>query len=206
MDLEEAAALRRPHCEFELQTDETTTSVGTMNYLYVLGCGLLLGSAAYFLQAADANVKSGVLSLAGLVLAAVVTNAYAKAREVHARHFPEKTEAYGKIMDLIFSIIGNIKSKNKHSDSDLKKLMLDFKKSMMIWGSAETIRLWNEIETVTNTEGQNPETTMAVMEQLLRAIRKDLGQDDQSLQFGELLKLIIVPEEKDKMSGLRNLR
>ena len=168
-----------------------------MKYFVGAGCALFLGATAYFFQAADANVKAGIVSVAGLLFAAMLTNYYTRQREVRARHFQEKRDAYETIIDLILDMFQSVKSKRSMSEKDMHKRMLDFKKGLMIWGSASTIRLWNRVETETTPD--NPSDTPPLMEDLFRAIRKDLGHDDSSLPFGELTSLFVIPEDKKKI-------
>ena len=169
----------------------------SMKYVIGAGCALFLGATVYFFQAADANVKAGIVSVAGLLFAAILTNYHAREREVRARHFREKRDAYETIFDLIVDIFQSVKSERSLSEDDMHTRMLDFKKGLMIWGSASTIRLWNRVETEISPD--SPNDTAALMENLFRAIREDLGHDDSSLPFGELTSLFVIPEDKKKI-------
>lgn len=76
-----------------------------------LGCvsfAFLAWTVWYFIlaiQEADANVKAGIVGLLGMFFTAILTNFFTRKREINARHFSEKCEAYGKIIDIVFDII-----------------------------------------------------------------------------------------------------
>lgn len=165
--------------------------------------GLLGGLAWHFIlaiQEADANVKAGIIGILGVLLAAILTNFFTRRREINARHFLEKREAYGKIIDIVFDVIASTKSGKSLPDKTLVNKMLVFKKGLMVWGGPEVIESWNEFEIESERARNNndPKIILTVMEQVLRAIRKDLGHDDRQLKFGSLFGLLILGKDKKK--------
>ena len=62
------------------------------------------------LQDADPGLRAGIIGALGAVVAAIVTHVNTKRREINERHFSEKREAYGKIIELIFDLIMKTKS------------------------------------------------------------------------------------------------
>lgn len=178
-----------------------------INFLgFLLGAvlvGLLGGIVWYFIlaiQEADANVKAGIIGILGVLLAAILTNFFTRRREINARHFLEKREAYGKIIDIVFDMIASTKSGKSIPDKTLVNKMLVFKKGLMVWGDPEVIELWNEfeIESERVRNDDDPRIILTAMEHVLRAIRKDLGHDDGRLKFGSLFGLIILGKDKKK--------
>ena len=166
--------------------------------------GMLGGIAWYFIlaiQEADANVKAGVIGILGVLLAAILTNFFTRRREINARHFLEKREAYGKIIDIVFDLIASIKSGKNLPEKTLVNKLLAFKKGLMVWGGPEVIESWNEFEIESERAGNSndPEMLITVMERMLRAIRKDLGHDDHQLKFGSLIGLLILGKDKKKL-------
>ena len=66
----------------------------------------------------------------------------------------------------------------------------------MVWGGPEVIQSWNEFEMESERANSDPKEILAAMERVLRAIRKDLGNDDRRLKFGSLFGLLILPKKK----------
>ena len=83
---------------------------------------------------------------------------------------------------------------------ELVKKMASFKKSLMVWGGPEVIRAWNAFELKSQAQ-LSPAETMKKFDNLLRAIREDLGHDDGVLPSGSLAALILVPEDKKVALG-----
>ncbi len=102
------------------------------------------------------------------------------------------------IIDLIFDFVVNAKNDEDLGESQMLEKIIPFKKALLVWGSPDTIEAWSQFEVVS---GKNPtnETIVKEMEILLRAIRKDLGHDDSKLQFGSILALLIVAEDKEML-------
>ena len=174
---------------------------------FLFGCVLLVilvgitGGFILAIQEADANVKAGIIGILGVLLTAILTNFFTRRREINARHFSEKREAYGKIINIVFDAMASTKSGKKLPDKALVNKMMEFKKGLMIWGDPEVIESWNKFE-MESGEGQSRNDSRIIfvaMEHVLRAIRKDLGHDDRRLKFGDLCRLIIVAEDKEKV-------
>ena len=79
--------------------------------------------------------------------------------------------------------------------------MLEFRKTLLIWGSDETITTWNKLARSANDPNNRAEL-LRMSAEMLRSIRKDLGHNDFNLPASELLKLIITAEEHDDMDKL----
>jgi len=71
----------------------------------VLGAlGGLLWVFVSGLLEADADTRTAVIGLVTVVTAAIVTHVRTKKREIEARHFREKGEAYLGFLDLFFDM------------------------------------------------------------------------------------------------------
>lgn len=149
---------------------------------------------------ADANVIASIIGLFGIVTAALVTNYKTKEREISARLFNNKREGYTELINLIFDLMQSEKTKQRMPHVELVSKMTAFKKSLMIWGGSEVIKVWNSYE-LKSQKQMSPEDTMREFDIILRAIRKDLGHDDGALASGNLAALILVPEDKKVALG-----
>ena len=165
---------------------------------FVLGLvGLALWFAIPIIQAADANVQASIVGLFGVFVTGLVTNVYTRRREINARHFSEKREAYGKIIDIVVEAMSSAKSGKSGRTKNLENKMIACKKELMIWGGSEVIQLWNKFELESAKESTAPNNVLGLLEKVLRALRKDLGHDDHSLEFGNLIGLFIVAKDKN---------
>ena len=132
----------------------------------------------------------------GVLIAAILTNFYTKKREINARHFSEKREAYGKIIDIVFEIISSTKSGKSVPEKTLVTKIMMFKKELIVWGGSEVIQAWNKFELESEKTDTDLNEILVGMEHVLRAIRKDLGHDDRLLKFGNLFGLLILAKDK----------
>ena len=170
--------------------------------------GIVMACAALFLggwgiwlfvgmfQEASPNVKVSILSLMGVVIVATVGHFLTKKREIDARHFSEKRNIYSKIISVIADgMSSSVFSDSPLPETELVQKLLECKKELVIWGSADVIQAWNQFE-MDGLKGE-AKGTLRAMERVLRAIRKDLGHDDGNLKLGELFGLFIKAEEKE---------
>ena len=153
----------------------------------VLSIGTLVVFVVTWL-AADANTRFAVLGISATALTAVYVNRQTKRREIEARFFEHKRDAYKSFIDLLFTMTGKGK---KPADLQLERRMLQFKKDLLLWASPQMIELWNKVES------SKPDEGILNLERILREIRKELGQDDSGSQPGDLVATIIKGDERD---------
>lgn len=155
--------------------------------------------AASFYGASD-NIKAAIIAFAGVAGVAIYKNSEIRKREINARHFAEKREAYMTIIDIFFELIEAQKKQKNLSSSQLQKKMTLFKKRMIVWGGCDVIQAWNELEMRVDADSSSRDLVVR-MEKILRAIREDLGHDDSLLEFGQLWGLILTVEGKKELFG-----
>lgn len=165
-----------------------------------LPAGLLM--LIWFLYAlfhASAAIQSGVIAGIGVVTAGIVSHRYATRREIAARHFEKKREAYTGLIDLTFEMLMADKLRKKApSDQQLLSKIAKFKKDLLTWADADVIETWMEVEAsnLDDLSDENPAQGLLVWDKLLRAMRKDLGKDDSKLAEGDLVALFLNTEGK----------
>lgn len=149
---------------------------------------------------ADANVKAGIIGFISAIAVVSFTHYYTKKREISARHFTDKRKGYMEFIDLFFEQIQLGKKNQNISQKKMIDKIALFKKSLMVWGGPEIIELWNSFE-LKSEEQLSGKEMMQVFEDILRAIRKDLGHDDVTLPYGNLTALILVAKDKKVALG-----
>ena len=75
--------------------------------------------------------------------------------------------------------------------------LADIKSPLVTYGSARSIRLWNEFSS--NKDNSDSSETIKSGEKFLRSIREDLGIEGHELQPGELLATLLSPEDRQQV-------
>lgn len=150
------------------------------------------------LTAAAPGVAAAVISFIGAVIIAVWTHAATKRREINSRHFIEKKNAYMHVIDLIFDLHKSTLEGKELSEKEMMDKILEFKKQLVVWGSAEALKIWDEYEQAAATL-QGNENTLLNVDKILRCVRKELGHDDKILRPGDLVALLLKAEDKHKL-------
>ena len=173
---------------------------------YILGFAIVLFSVwmawvfVNSLEKADASIKAGLIGLLGMLSGALVVHYLTKKREIDARHFADKRAGYMILIDLIFELLFSIKNGQKLSEKSMQENMIKFKKSLLVWGGPEIIEAWNQYEQT--VDANSPSVNLIQeLDNVLRAVRKDLGHNDSTLKLGSLSALFLVAKDKKKYIG-----
>lgn len=175
--------------------------------IIALAVALLLLPVIYFgyvLLRSNPQVQAAIIAFVAVIFTAIWTQFEIKKREIRATLFPEKREAYLKIIKLIVDMLkdqktGQVSTDISSENTDLMTKVFDLKQALLVWGNSEIIRLWNKFESFSTDEPAN--NRVALMEEILREIRKDLGHDDKKLPFGSLWGLFLNREAKVEVFG-----
>ena len=100
----------------------------------------LLGAYIYSLVIADNNTRSALISVIAFIAVTAITLRSNKQREIDAKHRKHKAEGYRKYIDIFIDMGGKHR---KLSDKKFEESVLEFKKTLLTWGSEETIKTWN---------------------------------------------------------------
>jgi len=173
-----------------------TTLQKFLGFLLVIFLVVLAGLFVKSLVAAAPGISATII--AGIIAfsVGVYTHTQIRNREIKARHFIEKKNAYMCFFNLVFEIISSFKNKRPIIDDRLINEIWGFKKELMVWGDQEVLQAYREYE---EKSAAQPEGILLAVDNLLRAIRKDLGHDDSKLKPGELVSILIVAEDREKI-------
>ena len=147
---------------------------------------------AYLLIATevDTNVKVAVLASLGAVSAALATHWLTKTREIEARHFEKKRQCYEAIMKTFSRLFTSEQVGKKISQQQLTKAIVQHRLDIAIWADKDLIDWWLKISNQP-AGGISNKDALNMGEQLIRAIRKELGKDDDDIQNGYLISLFL---------------
>ena len=175
----------------------------------VLVLGLAVGIAYLFfsgiiklLSTVNSDLAKAVIAGSATVLVSVVSLIISKHMEHKAKLTEEirqkKVPAYEQLIALMFDLLFWAKAgKKKPTDQKLVKSFVDFTKQTIIWGSEDVIKAYAVFRNA-GWANMDIEEMMDTYEGLLKAMRKDLGHSDDSLQPGVLMSLFINADDKQE--------
>jgi hypothetical protein len=114
----------------------------------------------------------------------------------------KKIPTYEKIINFIFSLTFADKlEKERPTENEMIKFMAEITQELVIWGSDEMLNAFYKFRmtSIENTGGDssNPFGVLIMVEDLLLAIRKDLGHKNKNVSRGKILGLFVndLPSE-----------
>ena len=149
---------------------------------------------------ADAKIASTIIAgmftiFAGLT-AVIITQRQTKLRDIAEAHREKKIEIYNKFITAATTMIG---AQNEYSDiksltdKELFSIMFNFKKDILLWGSPEVIKAQLKLERVTQ---ENSNLILFAVNDIYKAMRKDIGLSNSGLGNNELIKLFMIDSEE----------
>lgn len=120
------------------------------------------------------------------------------ANQLHEKKIP----VYEKIIEFIFSVTFQEKLGEKNpSEKDIMKFFSNTSKDLVIWGSKDIIEAFGKFREKLqelSLENNNPMKILNEVEDLMFAIRKDLGHDYIGTKRGDIMRLYITDLQKYK--------
>lgn len=143
--------------------------------------------------AAIAAVATTFATIASIIITKRLENKNSIIKEHRERKIP----IYEEIIKLIFRMAtsGEDQSLAITEDEMLTKLK-DFTENILIWGSDDVVAEWSNFRSKSISGFQNPEQILFEVENLLLAIRKDLGHSNKGLTKGKLLGVFVNDIDK----------
>ena len=155
-------------------------------------------SFVYSLAIANDNIRAALISVVAIASVTLYSNWQIKKREREARFFTEKQPAYQRFVDLLFDMAKNPDKNINHNKIRIE--MMDFHKYITIWGNANMIKAYNEFSSPVEEQAE-PINRHLLLENLLYAVREDLGHDDSSLDRGDLVRTMIDKKARQDLMG-----
>ena len=169
-----------------------TAGLGYLLYLgfkaFVLFLASLDSTFAAALVAASATVVVSVLSV-------LVANYLDRRAEISNSLRQQQIAVYQAIIGLSFNIQYGDKLGKKFTEQELLQRFADMMPQLVTWGDAGVIKSFTTFRRDARSSG-GAISTMFAMEEVYRAIRKDLGHDDNRLKKGDILGLFINDIDK----------
>lgn len=142
---------------------------------------------------------ASVLGFIGLIYA----QWHAKSREIQQSHRPQKIEVYNDFFAILERFLKNPEEQKALEEGgeeslpdDLRDQFWQLNKGLIVWASPTVIKSWLHFRKVTTVGGN----TLLAMDNVLKTIRKDLGNSNIGLNIGDSVKLFLSdPDEFDRM-------
>lgn len=146
----------------------------------------------------DANYGAALIAAAGTIIVSVFSVVVSRYLETRAAIRQElrgkKIPVYEDLISFMLKILMASKLGKEITEKDLVEFMSDFTQRAMVWASDDVLNAWIKfrLTSINNAETNNPPVhLMFVYEDLIRAIRKDLGHKNKDLTKGKLLSLFV---------------
>lgn len=156
----------------------------------------LLSKFAVFFLGLNSDVAQAIIAAVATVFATLLTLIYSKqyeTQEIERNKIREKKiPIYEEWISFFMKLALEKNEKKKPSEQDILKFSIENTQKLMIWGSDSVVKAFSDwrTELLKNTENQTPHS-LFLFEDLLYAIRKDLGHHNRNLNKGTLLKLFV---------------
>ncbi len=168
----------------------------------ILAAAWVLRAAFDWISSQDSQVVAASIAFLGTVTAGigavVISQQRTKSREIAEAHRQIKTEMYASFIEEIVGAMRKGAGKPDLSprvQKHLEDFFFDFTTKAMMWGSPGVLRAYTRFR---RTDG-SPDIVLMV-DDVLRAMRKDLGLSNRGLARGDLIKLLITdPETLDEV-------
>ena len=176
-----------------------------------LGTVAALGFGFYWLVAAlidklnsiDSDVSKALISAVVAIVGATLTIVVGKLLEQRIKIKQDvrlkKVPVYEEQMKVIFDVLfASKRGKKAMNEAQLVKAFSNFTEKLIIWGDSAVIKAWEEFRTHKWEDGNNQVARAGFVkfEAFVKALRKDLGNDNKNLKDGDLLRLFINDFEK----------
>ncbi|NPA72099.1 MAG: hypothetical protein GXO35_04645 [Gammaproteobacteria bacterium] len=157
----------------------------------------------------QSDLASAIIAASTTVIVAVLTivvgRYYERKKEIETQQHARKIEIYEAFLEKWFGKlfeIGQSKSESKDllSDTEFLQFLAEFTRKLILWGSDDVVKSYSEFRRKSLNAAQTSSTSVDILlqfEQLLFAIRKDIGHANQSLKPGDLLTLFLNDFQSD---------
>ena len=148
-----------------------------------------------------------MLTRLAAVAAALYVQRRTKERDIAEAHRPQKIEVYGRFMETVFEVLKRSKDETADSSQEaFEKEYLDFfvtfTRDLIVWGSPGVIKAYENFRRGVSSDP----AVLLLVDDILREIRKDLGNSNWNIKRGDLIKMVLKdPGELDKALS-HNLR
>ncbi|MYE14830.1 MAG: hypothetical protein F4X99_24840 [Gammaproteobacteria bacterium] len=161
--------------------------------------GIAIVSLVILLVSDDvsANVKASILALIGVVGVAILTHALTQRREIAARHFAQKRDAYEQMLDVVLERF----RPPPEQMTPLDDAVFRHKVRAAIWANPDLVEWWRRLNELDGHSLSDAEVLL-LLDELLRLVREELGTDNSDLETGDLIAMFRPGGRKELRGAL----
>ncbi len=175
-------------------TSKKEIALGIVGLLVIVGFAYwLLSWISGVFSALNPTVAVGILAASATILVSVTSALLSKRLEYQASIRKEirerKVPVYEKLIGFIFRVFKGVKENKPVTEQEMLDFMMGFTQNIIVWGSDEVIDKFQKFR-VASTSGEQA-NILFIIEDILLAIRKDLGHKNKDLTKGKILSLFV---------------
>jgi len=164
-----------------------------------------VGAAALsWIASQESQVAASIIAFSGTIIAGigavVIAQQRSKSREIAEAHRAKKIELYNSFITTMIGIIREHKgedSKALEGNKKIEEFFFTFTAEVVLWGSPSVL---GHYATFRNCGQEKNLNIVLVMDDIMQAMRKDLGLSNWGLSRGDLMKMFLTdPETLDKL-------
>ncbi|MEM6854345.1 MAG: hypothetical protein AAF593_08050 [Planctomycetota bacterium] len=183
---------------------------GTVSVLLVGAIYLLIRVVTSFtgwISSLESDLAAAIIAASATVLAGfgavILSQQRTKIREINESHRPKKIELYSRFVSMVMDAMHKYKDNPEADiaeDAEVLEFFKEFTSDLVLWGSASVIQEYEKFRRASRSgEGLN---IVLLMDQVIRAMRKDIGHSDWTLKSGDIVKAFLSdPSELDSAVG-----
>lgn len=175
----------------------TALFVVAVGFGFAVGFGILAQRIATDF---NGSVALGVTGLVATTWFGIWQFEKTKRKEAEARIFTERAAIYHRLVLMLRNMMFSIKGWEPQKDQEtLGRQMAEITYDMIVWGGQDTIRQIMNLTNQPEHQQQDPSVILLRLAELFRAIRKDLGHNDDDALPEDLALILIVSSEQDEL-------
>lgn len=168
--------------------------------LAAIGYGLyeILRMGLTALAGLDKGVKAAIVAASATILVSVITvvigNVYASRVQIQKENRDRKIPVYEDLFTFFFRFMNQEKSGEVVGEREFAQFSEQFNRQFMVWGSDDVVSAyvkWRMFITDEKKQQLEPQENLFLFEDLVYAIRKDLGHTNKGLNTGDILSLFV---------------
>lgn len=169
--------------------------------IYFIGVFLKENLPIFFTIIID-YLRTMTSSLDAVILVALITSTITLLNSFYSRYSDNKNKRkeylnakregpYSDFIELINKVSKQGKSGFNYSDEDMLKDVSSFNSKLILWGSPNVVKKWNDFrkQSSENSVEGNTKDTLILIEDVMNEMRKDLGVE--TVKKGNLLSIFI---------------
>jgi hypothetical protein len=165
-------------------------------FIAVRGAYLILASLSSDIAVA---IIAAAAAISVSVLSVVLGKLYEHKAMIQKEHREKKVPVYEDLIEFMFKLLMNSKVGNPVSQEEMVRFMSDFNRRALVWGADDVLAAWIKWRRLANDEmavKANPMKLIFLYEELVYAIRRDLGHSNRRLVTGDILATFINDIDK----------